>query len=107
MNDLFDKNSDRQLNSDYIKEVVAREFSIKYDDFSSKKKTKNIAYPRQIAMYLCREMTQTSLPKIGENFGKRDHTTVMHACEKVSKQLETDAELKKTINDLKSSILDE
>ena len=92
LNDLFDKNSDRQLSSDYIKEVVAREFSIKYDDFSSKKKTKNIAYPRQIAMYLCKELMDMSLSKIGEEFGNRDHTTVIHACKKVEEDIQSKKE---------------
>lgn len=92
LNDLFDKNSDRQLSSDYIKEVVAREFNIKYDDFSSKKKTKNIAYPRQIAMYLCKEMMDMSLSKIGEEFGNRDHTTVIHACKKVEEDIQSKKE---------------
>ena len=92
LNDLFDKNSDRQLSSDYIKEVVAREFNIKYDDFSSKKKTKNIAYPRQIAMYLCKELMDMSLSKIGEEFGNRDHTTVIHACKKVEEDIQSKKE---------------
>jgi len=106
LTDVFET-KDRQVDIPLIKNTVCAHFNINVQEIDSSKRTKTLTIPRQIAMYLCREMTQTSLPKIGENFGKRDHTTVMHACEKVSKQLETDAELKKTINDLKSSILDE
>ena len=58
--------------------------SVRIEDFSAKKRTKSIAYPRQIAMYLSRELTDFSLPKIGEEFGGRDHTTVIHAHEKIS-----------------------
>lgn len=58
-------------------------------------------------MYLCRELTELSLPKIGEFFGKRDHTTVMHACEKISNEMLKDEDLRNTISDLKSKILDE
>ena len=57
-------------------------------------------------MYLCRELTELSLPKIGENFGNRDHTTVIHAYEKISKELQNDENLRKSIAELKSSILD-
>ena len=58
-------------------------------------------------MYLCRELTDLSLPKIGENFGNRDHTTVMHACDKISNEMLKDEALRSTISELKSKILDE
>lgn len=60
---------------------------MKLEDFKAKKRTKSVAFPRQIAMYLSRELTDSSLPKIGEEFGGRDHTTVIHAHEKISKLL--------------------
>ena len=70
------------------------------DDFNSKKRTRAIAYPRQIAMYLSRELTDLSLPKIGNEFGGRDHTTVIHAHDKISKdlELEKNSELKEKID---------
>ena len=70
------------------------------DDFNSKKRTRAIAYPRQIAMYLSRELTDLSLPKIGNEFGGRDHTTVIHAHDKISKdlELEKNIELKEKID---------
>lgn len=70
------------------------------EDLKSKKRNRPIAYPRQIAMYLCRELTDLSLPKIGEYFGGRDHTTVIHACDKIAEEIETDLQVKRTVNEL-------
>ncbi len=96
----------RQLNVDLIKETISDQFNIKMEDFNSKKRTRAISYPRQIAMYLTRELTDLSLPKIGEEFGGRDHTTVMHAHNKISEDIETDPDIKqkieKIIRELKS-----
>lgn len=88
LKDMLKNKESKELNIDYIKQVVAKEFNIKIDDLSSKARPKNIAYPRQIAMYLSRELTDLSLPKIGEEFGGRDHTTVMHACDKIKDDIE-------------------
>ena len=97
---------DRTVDIPLIKNTVCAYSNINVQDMDSSKRTKNLAHPRQIAMYLCRELTDTSLPKIGKNFGNRDHTTVIHACEKISKEIKTDEELKKDIEKLKSSIMD-
>lgn len=83
-----------------IQMVVGEKYQIKLEDFSAKKRTKSIAFPRQIAMYLSRELTDFSLPKIGEEFGGRDHTTVIHAHEKISKLLSADQDLQKTVNEI-------
>lgn len=83
-----------------IQEKVAAYFNLKVEDFKSKRRTRDLAYPRQIAMYLARELTDTSLPKIGEAFGGRDHTTVLHAWEKISQDLQEDPELQQTIEHL-------
>jgi chromosomal replication initiator protein len=83
-----------------IQKVVGEHFSIKLEDFKAKKRTKSIAFPRQIAMYLSRELTDYSLPKIGEEFGGRDHTTVIHAHEKISKLLQTDSQLQRQMKEL-------
>jgi chromosomal replication initiator protein len=85
---------------DVIQEIVASYFKIKIEDLQSKKRTRTIAYPRQIAMYLCREMTETSLPQIGQFFGGRDHTTVIHAYDKISQDKETDNRLGGILNEL-------
>lgn len=87
-----------------IQRIVAERFNLKLDDFKAKKRTKSVAFPRQIAMYLTRELTDYSLPKIGEEFGKRDHSTVIHACEKISTQLTKDMNLEQTIKHLKDKI---
>ncbi|GAB6085950.1 chromosomal replication initiator protein DnaA [Alkaliphilus crotonatoxidans] len=90
----------KQLNIPLIKEVVSKRFNIKLEDFDSKKRTRAIAYPRQIAMYITRELTDLSLPKIGEEFGGRDHTTVMHAHEKIVNDIKADANLKELVESI-------
>lgn len=97
-------NKPKQLNVSLIKEVITKHYGIKYDEFNSKKRTRNIAFPRQIAMYLCRELTDMSLPKIGEEFGGRDHTTVIHAYEKISTDIQTSADFKREIDDIISEL---
>ncbi|MGI9952450.1 chromosomal replication initiator protein DnaA [Moorellaceae bacterium AZ2] len=84
----------------FIQEKVALYFNLKPEEFKSKKRTRTLAYPRQIAMYLARELTDASLPKIGEEFGGRDHTTVLHAWEKITQDLQKDPELQQTITEL-------
>jgi len=96
LKELFSSKA-RQLNVDLIKEVVSSKFNIKMEDFNSKKRTRAISYPRQVAMYIARELTDLSLPKIGEEFGGRDHTTVMHAHEKISNNIQTDEDIKDRI----------
>ena len=83
-----------------IQRVVGEHYNIKLDDFKAKKRTKSVAFPRQIAMYLSRELTDFSLPKIGEEFGGRDHTTVIHAHEKISKLLQSDSQLQRQVKEL-------
>ncbi len=92
----------KQLKITYrtIQEVVAKYYKLRLEDFSSQRRTKIIAFPRQIAMYLTRELTDLSLPKIGKCFGGRDHTTVMHAHEKISKDMKTDNELKLNVEEM-------
>ncbi|MFK9091760.1 chromosomal replication initiator protein DnaA [Bacillus salipaludis] len=83
-----------------IQKVVGEHFSIKLEDFKAKKRTKSVAFPRQIAMYLSRELTDYSLPKIGEEFGGRDHTTVIHAHEKIAKLLQSDAQFQRQMKEI-------
>jgi chromosomal replication initiator protein len=70
----------------------------------SKVRTARIAFPRQIAIYLARELTQASLAQIGQRFGGRDHTTVIHACQKISDLVERDVSLRSTINQLRKEL---
>jgi chromosomal replication initiator protein len=83
-----------------IQRTVGQHYNVKLEDFKAKKRTKSVAFPRQIAMYLSRELTDFSLPKIGEEFGGRDHTTVIHAHEKISKLLATDSALQKQLKEI-------
>ncbi|UOF91757.1 chromosomal replication initiator protein DnaA [Fodinisporobacter ferrooxydans] len=87
-----------------IQKIVGEHFSLKIEDFKAKKRTKAIAFPRQIAMYLAREITDCSLPKIGSEFGGRDHTTVIHAHEKITKEITQDFSLRQTVEHLKEKI---
>lgn len=87
-----------------ILEIVSDHFNVTSEDIVSKKRPKEIAYPRQIVMYLCRKLTDMSLPKIGEVLGKRDHTTVLHGYEKINKAVAKDIHLKNTIDILTKKI---
>lgn len=104
LKDILTTNKVRAINCNTIQDAVARYFDIRPEEFKSKKRSKDIAYPRQIAMYLCRELTDMSLPKIGQAFGGRDHTTVIHACEKIMEELQTNPETKRAINELKKNL---
>jgi chromosomal replication initiator protein len=97
LKDIFSSTHMRKIDVDLIKSIVAEYFNIKFEDFESKKRTRQIAYPRQIAMYISRELTDLSLPKIGEEFGGRDHTTVIHAYEKISSEIHESYEFKNKI----------
>lgn len=83
-----------------IQEEVARHYDLRVEEFKAKKRTKAVAHPRQVAMYIARELTDASLPKIGDEFGGRDHTTVMHACEKVGRNKALDPQFNQTIQAL-------
>ena len=87
-----------------IQEVVANRFHIKVSDLKSKRRTKTLVHPRQIAMYLCRELTDASFPEIGRDFGGKDHTTIIHACKQVQKSLETNASLQTMIDGITKEI---
>lgn len=102
LKDIMPNNRTRAITILDIQKVVGEHYHVRLEDFSAKKRTKSIAYPRQIAMYLSRELTDFSLPKIGEEFGGRDHTTVIHATEKISTLLKTDETLKSEIKQIKS-----
>ncbi len=104
LQDLIKENGPILITGELIQEKVAEYYRMRVEDFTSKKRTKNIAYPRQIAMYLCREMTDLSLPKIGELFGGRDHSTVIHACDKIAEEMRSNQELQASINKIKSSL---
>ncbi len=99
LKDLVSETRNRELSVELIQEVVANYYNLSVDDLKGQRRTRNVALPRQIAMYLSRSLTPTSLPKIGEEFNK-DHTTVMHAFTKIQEALESDAALKKTVTNI-------
>lgn len=88
LKDLLPSPDEEPISVAKIQRVVADYFNLSIEDMKAKKRTNAVAHPRQIAMYLCRELTDLSLPKIGEEFGGRDHTTVMHAQDKISDSIE-------------------
>ncbi|MCM3693974.1 chromosomal replication initiator protein DnaA [Neobacillus niacini] len=100
LKDIIPSSKPRVITIHEIQRTVGELFSVKLEDFKAKKRTKSVAFPRQIAMYLSRELTDYSLPKIGEEFGGRDHTTVIHAHEKISKLMQTDLQLQKQMKEL-------
>lgn len=93
-----------QVTPQLIVEIVADHYNISSSDILSKKRPREIAYPRQIVMYLCRKLTDLSLPKIGEAIGKRDHTTILHGYEKINTDVNSDFTLKNTIDILTKKI---
>jgi chromosomal replication initiator protein len=100
LKDIISNKQNKNVTIDIIQDVVAAYFNLRIEDLKSQRRTRNVAYPRQIAMYLSRKLTDMSLPKIGEEFGGRDHTTVIHAYEKISDALNRDESLQHTVNDL-------
>ncbi|MEC5425056.1 chromosomal replication initiator protein DnaA [Virgibacillus sp. C22-A2] len=100
LKDIIPSSKPRVITIHSIQEVIGERYNIRLEDFTAKKRTKSIAYPRQIAMYLSRELTDFSLPKIGEEFGGRDHTTVIHAHDKIAKLMENDANLARDIEEI-------
>ena len=103
LNDIF-STSDFNITCESIKKEVCKKYNIKISDMESAKRKREFSYPRQIAMYLCRELTDSSLPKIGESFGGRDHTTVLHAYEKISNEIKVNSVLADEIKQLKTDI---
>ena len=93
------------ISADYIQEVVAKYFNISPKDIKSSKRSNDIAYPRQIAMFLCRDLANMPFTKIGESFGKRDHTTVMHACSKIDTEIKSKDNTKLIVDSVKNIIL--
>lgn len=91
---------ERKIGVDLIQKKVAQYFGINQDDMKAKKRTKTVVYPRQVAMYLARELTDLSLPEIGNFFGGRDHSTVIHACGKIDRCFKADKNVHRAIDKL-------
>jgi chromosomal replication initiator protein len=92
------------ITMDDIEEAVANRFHIKIAEIRSRRRSKTLVHPRQIAMYLCRELTDASFPEIGRHFGGKDHTTIIHACKQIAKAKEADGTLQSTLDSLRDQI---
>jgi chromosomal replication initiator protein len=91
---------DKQVSLDNIKRIVAEYYKIKLAELMSKRRSRSIARPRQVAMALSKELTNHSLPEIGDSFGGRDHTTVLHACRKIKELRETTSDIREDYKNL-------
>jgi chromosomal replication initiator protein len=99
---LVEKN--KEITVEEIQKVVAQHFSLKVADLKSPKRLKALVLPRQIAMYLSRQLTSQSFPEIGDKFGGKDHSTIIHAIKKVEKLMEDDFQLRTTVGNLKNAL---
>ena len=104
INDIVSQ-KDKVISSDFIQDTVAKYFNITVKDLRSSKRSNDIAFPRQIAMYLCREVANMSYPKIGEDFGNRDHSTVMHACKKIENEIKEKNNTRLIVESVKNIII--
>ena len=103
----FKYESEKVISCDFIKETVSKYFSIDKDELAGSKRSNDIAFPRQIAMYLCREVAGMSFPQIGAEFGNRDHSTVMHGYNKISKEIKEKNSTKLIVESVKNIITSE
>lgn len=104
LRDLLHEENSRQVSIDAIQKAVAEHFDVRLADMTSRRRPASIAFPRQVAMYLSRNLTKISLIEIGDAFGGRDHGTVIHACKKISGRISSEPGLKETISRLESRL---
>jgi chromosomal replication initiator protein len=104
LKDILQEEARRAVTIDQIQRRVAEHFDVRLADMTSKRRPANIAFPRQIAMYLARELTKASLNEIGEAFGGRDHGTVLHACKLVKKRMKEQDKIRQTISFIDSAL---
>ncbi len=104
LKDLISPNNKKDITPDYIVEIVSEHFNITPTEIVSSKKSRNIAYPRQVSMYLCRKLTDVSLNDIGKKLGNRDHTTILHGINKIENDILKDSNLENIINTLSKKI---
>ena len=104
INDIVSQ-QEKVISSEYIQDIVGKYFNIDPKDLKGSKRSNDVTFPRQIAMYLCRNVANMSLPQIGRDFGKRDHTTVMHACSKIEKEIKENSNTRLIVESVKNIIL--
>jgi len=98
------KGADKDVTVENIQKTICEFFNIRIGDLKAKRRTQNIALPRQVAMYLCRKHTETSFPAIGDKFGGRDHSTVIHASKTIERRIKEDPHMQSTIEKLERSL---
>jgi len=104
LRDVFPQGEAAEVSIKRIQDLVAERFSLSLDELCGEKRSQNIVYPRQVAMYLSRELTDSSLPKIGKEFGGRDHTTVIHATSKISRLIREDRSVYNLVQELTARV---
>jgi chromosomal replication initiator protein len=98
------KGAERDLTVESIQKMICDYYHIKLGDLKAKRRTKNIALPRQVAMYLCRKHTECSFPTIGDKFGGRDHSTVIHASKTIEKKMKDDPSMQSAIESIERNL---
>jgi chromosomal replication initiator protein len=104
LRDVFPQGEAAEVSIKRIQDLVAERFGLSHDELCGEKRSQNIVYPRQVAMYLSRELTDSSLPKIGKEFGGRDHTTVIHATSKISRLIREDRSVYNLVQELTARV---
>ncbi len=104
LKDIISPGGTKKITPEFIIQVVAEHYNLTTSDLLSQRRSKEISYPRQVAMYLCRNMTETPLQEIGKVMGGRDHTTIIHGIEKITKDLESTPTLQNTVDILKKKM---
>jgi len=105
LREILQEEGRQAINIELIQKRVAEHYDIRLADMTSKRRPENIAFPRQIAMFLTRQMTEGSLSAIGEAFGGRDHGTVLHACRLVKDRMEVDANVRQVVHYLEKQLM--
>jgi chromosomal replication initiator protein len=105
LREILQEESRQVVTIDIIQKRVAEHYDIRLVDMTSKRRPENIAFPRQVAMYLARQLTESSLSTIGDAFGGRDHGTVLHACRAVKDRMETDGQVRQTVGYLEKQLM--
>ncbi len=104
LKDVIYPDRPKEITPSLIIDVVSEHFGVNPDDITSKKRNSEFVQPRQVVMYLCRELTDTSLVNIGKLLGKKDHTTIMHGIKKITAEMETNEELRNKIDIIRKKI---
>jgi chromosomal replication initiator protein len=104
LKDVFPQGDLPQVTIERIQEIISDRFGLSLDELCGDRRSQNIVYPRQVAMYLSRELTDSSLPKIGKQFGGRDHTTVIHATSKIARLIREDRSVYNLVQELTARI---